>query len=1231
MKTKYNYLATLSAPYVKKDSVKFNNKYNIYGKHCMIKAIPKFINEDMVNKILCNLEILNKLEPNVNKFTLVIINNNRKEEIKETKHFANKNYKFNLIILSVAYFLNKYTENEERDWSSFTNFNSKFQNISVLHSIIDSIVHKTWLTTFLFYNFNSWREIVELFYINNLILSSGSNNIKSALSPNEANLKLVCLLLGVDTNESFRNTLEDSKKGQPLKDYTISQKLKFFKENTVTDEIKEGIKTSDYPINNFNSNNKANPDILNNNSENKINTNNNYKNNPFNQLTQKRNYYTSNIKNSLYFKNYSTVVNNDNNTSSNNLDFLINNYTNNNLFIILRETLLDNNLTTFQKQLEIEKILKEFWKDEIYAIFRNKNKLFKSKYGINIIINNILKLDQDLLSWKEDKRNFKGKKYKNLILSLDNEDIIYIVLSNVLPFCLKYDNIFNQNFQSLVEKIGKEVENNYYKKEWEKYNKKHLDENNKLLAELMFYSIKEQNYKSFIITQTEIINNSDINGEIFINNLSETQFKDKLYKIIGKLEDLDYYKLGLDLVMVISILSLLYKVDVIHTEHKRLMNIILPGPKLEKDLLKIVIHESDLLPMIQTPEAWVFEEQKLNESEDWTFIKIKDSNNNEEFISKYKEQVYGGFILNKDHQNKLLRESNKSIGKTRLNNLDLVKTVNYLSSIKYCVNNNVLNYILNSLKSNEKNILNLIKVDLHPETKNLFKLNVKKEFYKLNTILKHNSAYYNDNTVLQIALLFSEWTKNNNNCIYFPLFLEWRGRLYTDTGFFSYQKSELAKSLIMFKTGVILNERGLDSLKIYTANCYGKNKLSYNKRLEWVNLHIKEIISINSEFIFTADEPLLFLACCFELKGYYENPNEFISKLPIAKDATCNGLQHLSQMTNDTNLAKYVNIIKSNKEDLPEDIYQYMAKKLKEKIEIIKKEIKYSKLHYIDPNRKFIKSAIMTIPYGSTKRGIADKLKNEHFEFSKVINKKPYFTLINDAFKTIKTENEIANTKIYFSNSEINKLASVIHELLYDSFESLKLLVNYFKEMNKLLKKLNLSTIWLSPGGLIIEQKYVRYKNENLPSTVLGRRKSITIRKHIRDKINLRKQNEGIVANVTHSFDASNIAILIKELLKSNNEINIFTIHDCFSSNANDVELVTFYVKIAFLFLYLNKNFVQTYHEFILTYIKNSNYIINNDQIILKCNKIINIPKIPNFTIQRDFEENILGSRYFLN
>jgi DNA-directed RNA polymerase len=128
-------------------------------------------------------------------------------------------------------------------------------------------------------------------------------------------------------------------------------------------------------------------------------------------------------------------------------------------------------------------------------------------------------------------------------------------------------------------------------------------------------------------------------------------------------------------------------------------------------------------------------------------------------------------------------------------------------------------------------------------------------------------------------------------------------------------------------------------------------------------------------------------------------------------------------------------------------------------------------------------------------------------------------------------------------------------------------------------------------------------EEKHLTSSILGKRKTITRRVPIKDKISLRKQNEGIVPNVVHSFDASNISLLIKELLKNKHNINILTIHDCFACSGNDVELMVFNVKLAFSILYSNKCFVNDYHNFIVDYIIKSGYTVVNNVVYLKSKK----------------------------
>ncbi|KAJ1566194.1 hypothetical protein HK096_000013 [Nowakowskiella sp. JEL0078] len=83
-------------------------------------------------------------------------------------------------------------------------------------------------------------------------------------------------------------------------------------------------------------------------------------------------------------------------------------------------------------------------------------------------------------------------------------------------------------------------------------------------------------------------------------------------------------------------------------------------------------------------------------------------------------------------------------------------------------------------------------------------------------------------------------------------------------------------------------------LKVYGANCYGIDKISFDSRVLWIDENIDLIINLNREFILKADEPIKF-------------------------DATCSGLQHIAAILKDDDLASSVNIKGSQRRDLYSD------------------------------------------------------------------------------------------------------------------------------------------------------------------------------------------------------------------------------------------------------------------------------------------------------------------------
>lgn len=116
-------------------------------------------------------------------------------------------------------------------------------------------------------------------------------------------------------------------------------------------------------------------------------------------------------------------------------------------------------------------------------------------------------------------------------------------------------------------------------------------------------------------------------------------------------------------------------------------------------------------------------------------------------------------------------------------------------------------------------------------------------------------------------------------------------------------------------------------------------------------------------------------------------------------------------------------------------------------------------------------------------------------------------------------------------------------------------------------------------------------------------------------------------------MDASNITILVNNLIENNKFKKLFTIHDCFATDANNIFNLSFEVKHAFATIYRDSNFVNDYHNFAIKQIENLGYQLCNDQteIIMEMSDNIILPKVPKFNRDFDLESNIFGSNYFVN
>ena len=219
---------------------------------------------------------------------------------------------------------------------------------------------------------------------------------------------------------------------------------------------------------------------------------------------------------------------------------------------------------------------------------------------------------------------------------------------------------------------------------------------------------------------------------------------------------------------------------------------------------------------------------------------------------------YGGTYMNRKYQSRgIISQSYKNpLSKNIKLTQNVVNVVNTMSFTPFQINTKLF-YIVTSKEYILKDGRKLLDFDIHPDTALLSTFLSEKNFVKSGEVLKHNSNYIYNTSILNIAYLMRDTQEFYNTA-----FLDWRGIIYFSTSILNIQGGELARSLLLLYNGHILNKEGLKVLKIYTANAYGLDKKSKVMRVEWVDKYLQDILDVpNNDIWLTAEEPLIFLAC----------------------------------------------------------------------------------------------------------------------------------------------------------------------------------------------------------------------------------------------------------------------------------------------------------------------------------------------------------------------------------
>lgn len=389
--------------------------------------------------------------------------------------------------------------------------------------------------------------------------------------------------------------------------------------------------------------------------------------------------------------------------------------------------------------------------------------------------------------------------------------------------------------------------------------------------------------------------------------------------------------------------------------------------------------------------------------------------------------------------------------------------------------------------------------------------------------------------------------------LFFVWHSDFRGRMYSVASGLAPQSSDLGKGLLQFSVAKPLRDAdGERWFKIHGANTYGVDKVSYADRVKWVDDNRARLIRIAADPIShraewgVADKPFQFLAWCMEYADYCTAPDSFRSRIAVAMDGTCNGLQNFSAMLRDAVGGAATNLTDG---EVPSDIYGEVAAVVRRKLESSSSGTAAKWLAFgID--RSVCKRPVMTLPYGSTQQSCRNYLFQSYME----------------AKREVFERSELVEA--------VNYLTVVVWESIGEVVVAARAAMGWLQDVSSILAKKGLPIQFTTPSGFVVHQEIKQMEVKKV-STVLCGRTRIAIGTPT-DKIDSRKQRNGIAPNFVHSCDAAH---LVATVLKAKDAgiTHIAAIHDDYGVHACDSQAFAGMIRSAFVEQY-SENVLLRFH-----------------------------------------------------
>ena len=374
---------------------------------------------------------------------------------------------------------------------------------------------------------------------------------------------------------------------------------------------------------------------------------------------------------------------------------------------------------------------------------------------------------------------------------------------------------------------------------------------------------------------------------------------------------------------------------------------------------------------------------------------------------------------------------------------------------------------------------------------------------------------------------------------YLPWSFDYRGRAYPIPAFLTPQDTDFGKSLLQFADAAFITNDCVEWIKFQVATTYGLDKSTIQERLEWVDNNEAHITRVALDPIGNigdwegTEEPWLFLAACEEYYYTCIDCSRSFTRLPIAVDATCSGVQILAGLARDASAARLVNVLPGDK---PQDAYREVA-------EVALPNIPERLRPHTD--RKVTKRTVMTLPYNSKPHSNRKYIREAYDE---------------------KDECDPPITK-----EELTQVVSAVRGAMREVLPGVMDVMEWIeREVGIIIKGGADHLEWVTPSGFVVYQKLNKKEVEKLDLQLLGRVSRFSVATGDTDEVNLQKHKNTTSPNLIHSLDAS---LLHLATLKFDAPIAL--IHDSVLCRASDMGCLSYLIRETYMYMFAEHDYLR--------------------------------------------------------